>query len=135
VDELKPQRILFGGPDSRRIVHRGEFACSFQYVDEEPTLIFAARYRNNRVPNPPVIAIPLSQAWKWNEPDYVAQACFACVGILGFEQATYRTVKFAEFVNDMLQDLVEMKPLPESMRQTVEVEVQNEGDRTRFILH
>jgi hypothetical protein len=129
--------VIFGGPDSRKIVKRGEFMCSLQYIDEQEAALFAARHRNRGVANPPVIAVLLTDAYRWEDTQYVAKAAKEMVEILGFEPSAQAAYAFARFVNDMLGELFHMKPLPDDMRQQVpEVEIQQLDDaRFGAVIH
>lgn len=61
-------------------------------------------------PNPPIFAIPLSSAWLYNEPEYMARATRNIAEYLGMFPDVFLMKRIAGLILDYLPDLIGSKP-------------------------
>lgn len=104
------------GADARHVITRGELVASFQYVNEEPAVCFYPRYRSAHGRPSAAYIICLSSFWKYVEDAYLVQQARIAAKIMGFDENSKQTVfRIASFMQDMMNDLVAMKPMPDSL--------------------
>jgi hypothetical protein len=58
----------------------------------------------------PLFAIPLSNAWLYNEPEYMAHATINIATFLGMFPDTFLCKRIANLILDYLPDLINSKP-------------------------
>lgn len=58
----------------------------------------------------PIFAIPLSSAWLYNEPEYMARATRNIAEFLGMFPDTFLLTRIAQLILNYLPDLIESKP-------------------------
>lgn len=75
--------------------------------DSEPAMVLMAAHRKSR----PCI-IPLSDAYLYDDPEYLLQASMAFSEGLGFQDSMSKTYQIATAINDHIDDLVRMPDRP-----------------------
>lgn len=128
-----PMGVVLGA-DARHVITRGELVASFQYVNDEPAVCFYPRYRSAYGRPSAAYIICLSSFWKYVEDAYLVQQSRIAAKIMGFDENSKQTVfRIASFMQDMMNDLVVMKPQPDSMSQggVVINDVRLDGNKIR----
>lgn len=118
---------LVFGQNARRIVSKGSLMASYQYVDEKEAIVLA-RARHSGA-NRPVVVIKLDELFKYADDGFLAKAAIEIANILDFGVSRYAANEVALFINDLLEDLLTMKPMPMEMRKGVDIERVIQNDR------
>lgn len=114
------------GRNSRKTVTRGDMICSLQYVNEEEACVFWATHRirstKAREDKAGAYVIPLSSTWKYANDAYCVQQAQIGADVLGFGSHDKSAVKkLASFFQDMIIELLKMKPMPFSMQRSADI--------------
>ena len=124
------------GKNARKIVERGDMACSFQYVNEQESACFYPLLRrgNGSAANKPFCyVIALDAAWKYADDRYCMKQAAIAARLMGFEVTRKQCVKIASFFQDMLIELLTMKPMPYSMYPKMDLHnVSIEGNKIKI---
>lgn len=96
-----------------------DIAHHFGYVDVtgddgKPRKEMALGIKRAAMGKQPIFAIPLSSAWMYNEPEYMAGRCFAIADFLGMFPDAFLMKRIANLILNYLPDLVASKPYENS---------------------
>lgn len=111
---------LIFGHNARKIVTKGSLMASYQYVDEEECVVITrARHSGD---NRPVVVIRLGELYKYADDGFLAKASVELCELLGFGVSGFAAQEIARFINERLEDLLTMKPIPENQRRVLDID-------------
>lgn len=114
------------GKNARKEGTYGDIHWWLQYVNDEESLVMARDFavRNpSMIRNPGAVVIGLSSAWKYmaDTPEaaaYLTARSCEFAEIMGFDAKSRKTVfRISELIQKMLIELINMKPIPDAMRE------------------
>lgn len=127
------------GKHARKQIKRGDMVASFQYVNgEEAFVLWRLGTLNSSLAlkNEGCVVICLSAAWKYTDDDYLVAQSRKYAKIMGFGDTSHQAFKIATFIQDMLIELLTMKPMPlELASPNDEIELGIDGNKIDAILH
>jgi hypothetical protein len=127
------------GKDARKQIVRGDVVASFQYVNgEESCVLWRLNTLNNSllIRQAGCVVIGLSSAWKYTDDAYLVRQAKEYAQVMGFESSKHIVHRIATFIQDMLIELVSMKPMPAELeRKQPEAEIALGERGLEIVLH
>lgn len=109
--------VLLGDPAKCRAKYtKGDIVISFQYVNgEESMVLFPMRKKEGGG----AYVVGLSSAWKYTDMQYLVQQAAIAAEIMKMGTEKFTVHRVCDAIIDGLEELVRMKPEPESEKKVV----------------
>lgn len=98
--------------DLRKAHHHrvhGDLVAIYTWMNDERALVLLPRHR----PGAAWYVVMEHQAWRYDEPLYLARQCQIACNVLGLEPSRMNWVRVGTIINEGLPDLVRMPGAPE----------------------
>lgn len=104
--------IMLGGTNERFHRVHGDIVASYTYVNDERAMILYPKNRRNGVTP---YCVCDSAAWKYDDPQYLAQQAKVACDLFGWEASTQAWYRIAKVIHEGLGDLLRLPPSPQSV--------------------
>ena len=100
-------RIQIGGAKCWKQKTYGDIVITFDWVNDEPAMLITPKAVSIRG----AYVICLSSAYKYTNPEYLAQQSIACANHIGMDGNSKFTIhRIADAILECIQEMVEMPP-------------------------